>query len=60
MRVTVSPAANGWQVKRGGQIKSRHNKKRPAINSARSVARSGDQLVIQRSNGQIQRQSTVR
>lgn len=59
-RYRVVPDGSGWAVKKNGRTKSNHRKKRPAINSARRMADSGDSIEIRRSNGTVQDTRTVR
>ncbi|OYR87594.1 hypothetical protein DJ71_05405 [Halorubrum sp. E3] len=55
----VLPSGNQWRVQTGsGSVVSNHRKKRPAVNSARSEASSGDEIWIHRSDGTIQEKRT--
>jgi len=58
----VAPSGNGWVVRKGGTgtVKSNHRKKSRAKSAARRMASSGDTVQIRRSNGTIQKSSTVR
>jgi hypothetical protein len=51
----VLPSGNQWRVqKEGGSVVSNHRKKQPAVEKAKSVAGSGDQVQIHRSDGTVQ------
>lgn len=54
MVVRIKPSANGWRVTKNGVTKSRHIKKRRAVQSGKSLASSGEQFVIHRKDGTIQ------
>lgn len=50
----------GWKVEADGRVTSRHNTKANALSAARDRASSGDQIIIHRSNGRIQKRRRVR
>jgi len=63
--VTVLPRDDGadfqnsWMVHSGSQMKSNHTTKQAAKNAAREYASDGDTLEIRRTDGSIQKRSTV-
>lgn len=46
---------SSWQVQKSGRRVSTHTKKSAAVSRARREARSGDAIIIHKTNGQIQR-----
>jgi len=51
---------SSWMVHKNGSMKSPHTTKEAAKNAARGYASDGDELVIHRQNGTIQKRVTVR
>ena len=60
MTIRVKPSANGWRVTVHNVTKSRHIKKARAVQNARRLASSGQQLVVHRADGTIQSSQQVR
>lgn len=59
---TVGPLAGSkrWAVRANGRRISRHNKKRTAMDKARSVAERGDVITVQGKDGDFQKRIRVR
>jgi hypothetical protein len=59
-RIHVTPAENRWNVRKNGGIISWHRKKKRALSKAKSIAESGDRLVVHGSGGTVQQNRRVR
>lgn len=55
----VKPNGSGWVVSSGRGIVSNHRKKARAKRAAKAKARSGDRVIVHRSDGTVQKSNRV-
>lgn len=55
----VTPTGSRWQVIRGFETLSKHDKKSTAVRKAKRTATEGDKLTVRKKDGTIQTQMTV-